>query len=322
MRWLLAAATLIAVSLASALVVRTLRSKPAEVIAPLAAKTCADTLKRPLPPLPELGAAPLQLVVEPNVQLRIDGAEPGAALAEGEHLLEATAPGNTPAKLQLAVDAFTPVLLDVRASLGAVTVLLLGGRCANCGGAVSNPDLRHRPNALGDLPHLARALATGDWLEGAHQLHGIAPTDRQTPEATRLLAVLYAFAGRPTLALEQLTHLEDKPLQDALNRRDAMEELKPVRQLQTATARWNATTERFQRVTDRFVTDAPTQLTALTTTFGELSKKFGDALEKRDAIGCEAALEVANTSLGEVVMQLRALHQADCAWQRQVTDAL
>ena len=321
MRWLLAAATLIALALAGALVFRTF-NKPPEVNAPLPPKRCEDTSRRPVAPLPELRAAPLQLVIDPGVTLRIDGAEPAAALSEGDHLVEATAAGSVTAKLRMTVDAFTPVLLDVRASFGAVTVLLLGARCAECGGAVSNPDLRYRPNALGDLAHLAQALSGGDWLEGARQLHGIAPTEREAPEPTRLLAVLYAFAGRPTLAREQLEHLEEKPLQDALNRLDALDELKPVRQLQTATARWNATTERFQRVTDRFVAEAPKPLTALTSTFGELTNKFVSALENEDAIGCEDALESANASLAEVVMRLRRMHPQDCDWQGRVSDAL
>lgn len=323
MRWLLALATVIALALATALAIRTFK-KP-EVVPPQAPRpgtTCADASQRPLPPLPEVSAAPLQLVLQPNIHLSIDGAEPAASLAEGPHLLVATAPGAKPARLQLAVDAFTPVLLDVRASSGAVTVLMVGARCANCAGAVANLELRYRPDALGDLPRVAKALTEGDWLEGARQLRGIAPTEREGPEATRLLAVLYAFAGRSSLAREQLEHLDDKPLRDALNRRDALEELKPVRQLQTATARWNATSDRFQRLTDRFVADAPQALTSLTKTFGELSKKFADALETKDAIGCEAALESANASLAEVVMQLRALHPDDCAWQRRITDAL
>ncbi len=324
MRWLLAAATLIALALATALAVRTLRQRsPPAVTPPVPAELlCADANGRLLPPLPEVTAAPLQLVVDPNVHLLIDGAQPGSSLPEGPHLLEASAPGNEPAKLQLDVDAFTPVLLDVRASSGAVTVLMVGGRCGHCAGAVTNLDLRYRPSAPGDLPHLAKALSAGDWLEAARQLHGIAPTERDAPEPTRLLAVLYAFAGRPTLVRTQLERLDDPPLQAALNRRDALEELKPVRQLQTATARWNATTERFQRLTDRFVAEAPGPLTSLTATFGELSKRFADALEKRDAIGCEAALESANDTLADVVTHLRRLHPDDCAWQRRVTDAL
>ena len=108
---------------------------------------------------------------------------------------------------------------------------------------------------------------------------------------------------------------------DALTRRDALEELKPVRQLQTATARWNATTERFQRLTDGFVAEAPKPVTALTVTFGELSKSFGEAQEKKDAIGCEAALESANAALSESVTQLRAVRPDDCVWQKRVTAA-
>ena len=326
MRWLLAAATLIALALAAALVFRTLKKPTPALIAPPVADQkpapCPDTTRRPRPALPEAAAAPLQLVVDPAVHLRIDGTEPGASLYEGLHSIEATAAGSKPAKLQLVVEAFTPVLLEVRARSGAVTVLLVGGRCGNCVTAVTNLDLKYRPDSLGDLGGVSKALAEGDWLQAAKMLRGIAPSEREAPEPTRLLAVLYAFAGRPSLMREQLAQLEDKPLRDALTRRDALEELKPVRQLQTATARWNATTDRFQRLTDRFVAEAPKPLMELTTAFGALSTRFVDAQEKKDAIGCEAALEAANGALNELIMRLRAQKPDDCVWQKRISEAL
>ncbi|MDP1823542.1 MAG: hypothetical protein Q8L48_09875 [Archangium sp.] len=324
MRWLLAAATLVALALATALAIRTFKT-PAPA-GPSATKpgptTCPEASLRPPPPLPEATAAPLQLVVDPAVRLLIDGAEPGPSLLEGVHSIEASAAGQKSARVLLQVDAFTPVLLEARAGSGAVTVLMVGGRCANCAGAVANLDLRYRPDSLGSLSGVAKALSEGDWLEGAHLMRGIAPSDRDSAEPARLLAVLYAFAGRPSLVREQLEKLEDPPLRAALTRRDALEELKPVRQLQTATPRWNATTERFQRLTDRFVSEAPKQLTMLTVTFDELSRTFGTAQEAKDAIGCEAALEAANAALGDLVMTLRSMRPEDCAWQKRVSEAL
>lgn len=330
MRWLLAGATVIALALATALMIRTVRSAAATTVTvaspgPPAApqqKGCPDATLRPALPLAEAGAAPLQLVVDPSVKLLIDGEEPGPTLLEGVHELVASAPGQKSASLKLQVEAFTPVLLDVRPSGGAVTVLMVGGRCASCAAAVTTPELKYTPSTPSDLGGVARALAKGDWPEGALKMRGIAPSDREGPEPTRLLAVLYAFVGRPTLVREQLERLEDKALEEALVRRDALEELKPVRQLQTATARWNATTERFQRLTDRFVTEAPKPLTELTRKFGELSKNFASAEEKKDAIGCEAALDSANAALSELVMGLRAMRPEDCSWQRRVTEAL
>lgn len=322
MRWLLAAATLVALALATALAVRTFKT-PAPLSAPAPkVEACADAKVRPSLPLPEATAAPLQLVVDPAVKLLIDGVEPGSSLYEGVHSIEASAVGHQTARVQVQVDAFTPVLLEARAGSGAVTVLMVGGRCANCAGAVANLDLRYRPDSLGSLSGVAKALSTGDWLEGAHMMRGIAPSERDAAEPARLLAVLYAFAGRPSLVREQLEKLDDAPLRTALTRRDALEELKPVRQLQTAMARWNATTERFQRLTDRFVAEAPKPLTTLTLTFGELSKAFGTAQEAKDAIGCEAALEAANAALSDLVMTLRAMRPEDCAWQQRVSDAL
>ncbi len=325
MRWLLAAATLIALSLATALAVRTFKPAPPVVVAPaavVAPASCPDSTLRPTPVLLEATAAPLQLVVEPSVQLLIDGTEAGPSLFEGVHSLEATSPGNKTAKLQLQVDAFTPVLLEVQARSGAVTVLMLGARCASCAGAVTNLDLKYRPDSLGGLSGVSKALAEGTWLEAARMMRGVPPSEREAAEPTRLLAILYAFAGRPTLAREQVERLDEKALRDALARRDALEELKPVRQLQTATARWNATTERFQRLTDRFVAEAPKPLTAVTMTFGELSKRFATAEEKKDAIGCEAALESANAAISELVMTLRGMRAADCSWQTRVSEAL
>ncbi len=317
MRWLIAIATVIALGLAGALALRTFKPAAAQTPTPV---SCPDATLLPAAVLPESAAAPLQLVVAPTVTLLIDGAAPGSALLEGEHTILATSPGQRPAKLKLHVEAFTPVLLEVRASSGAVTVLMVGGRCGSCAAAVTDLDLKYRPGTLGDLSGVAKALAEGDWLEAGHMMRGIAPSERGAPEPTRLLAVLSAFVGRPTLVREQVEMLDDRPLREALVRRDALEELKPVRQLQTATARWNATTERFQRVTDRFVAEAPKVLTALTLTFGELSKRFGSAQEAKDAIGCEAALEAANGALGESIKSLRAMRPEDCAWQRRVTE--
>lgn len=324
MRWLLAAATVIALALATALVLRTLKKPQVVQPAPPPPATggCPDRDLHPGPMLADAAAAPLQLVVQPGVTLLIDGAEAGPNLVEGVHDISASAAGHKAARLKLHVEAFTPVLLDVRASSAAVTVLMVGARCASCAPAVTEVDLKYHPGTAGDLSGVAKALAEGDWVEAVRLMRGIAPSDREAPEARRLLAVLYAFIGRPTLVRQTLEALADPSLTDALTRRDALDELKPVRQLQTATARWNALTERFQRLTDRFVSEAPKPLSALTMKFGELSSAFGSAQEKQDAIGCEAALESATTALNEVIMGLRAMRPEDCAWQRRVTEAL
>jgi hypothetical protein len=204
-----------------------------------------------------------------------------------------------------------------------VTVLMVGARCATCANTGANVDLRYTTSFLGDLRGVARALAEGDWLAAAHAMRAVAPSEREAPEPTRLLAVLYALAGRPSLVREQLEQLPaNDPLHQAITRRDALEELKPVRQLETATARWNGTTERFERVTDRFVAEAPKELTKLTIEFGELSNQFASAKEAKDAVGCETALESANVALADLVVRLRALRPTDCAWQRRISDSL
>ena len=324
MRWLLAGATLVAVVLAAALVFRTVRAKTdVPLPTPAAATACADSTLRPGAALAELSVAPLLLETEPAVKVMIDGAAPGSSLLEGQHIVLATAPGAAPAKLQLQVDAFTPVLLEARVTSGAVTVLMVGARCATCANTGANVDLRYTTSFLGDLRGVAKALSEGDWLAAAHAMRAVAPSDREAPEPTRLLAVLYALAGRPSLVREQLEQLPaSDPLHQAITRRDALEELKPVRQLETATARWNGTTERFQRVTDRFVTEAPKELTKLTIEFGEWSKQFASAKEAKDGVGCETALESANGALADLIVRLRALRPTDCAWQKRISDSL
>lgn len=329
MRWLLAAATVIALALAIALVIRTVKQSQSTTTTPAPAPPsapvtvgCPDRDVRPAPVLADAAAAPLQLVVQPGVRLLIDGSEAGQNLIEGVHELSATSPGQKSSKLKVDVEAFTPVLLDVRASSGAVTVLLVGARCASCASATTEVDLAYDGRSRGDLADVAKALADGDWVQGAQLMREIAPAKRETPEGRRLLAVLYTFIGRPSLARQTIDALADPSLTPVLTRRDALDELKPVRQLQTATARWNALTERFQRMTDRFVSEAPKPLSVLTMKFGELSSAFGSAKEKEDAIGCEAALESANTALNETIMGLRAMRPEDCAWQRRVTEAL
>lgn len=324
MRWLLTGATLGALALAAALLVRSFPAAPhVPGPPPLAATPCPDSTLRPAPALAELSGAPLLLEAEPAVKVMLDGAPPGPSLPEGQHTLVATAPAAAPAKLQLHVDAFTPVLLEARVTSGAVTVLMVGARCATCANTGANVDLRYTTSFLGDLRGVSKALAEGDWLAAAHALRGVAPSDREAPEPTRLLAVLYALAGRPTLVREQLERLPgDEPLRRALTRRDALEELKPVRQLETATARWNGVTERFERLTDRFVAEAPKDLARLTLAFGELSKRFAAAKEQQDALAGEAALEAANATLADVIVRLRALRPTDCAWQKRLTDSL
>jgi hypothetical protein len=321
MRWALTAATLVALALATALAVRTFKAAPGGP-ATVSAAPCPDLSLRPSPAMLELSAAPLLIEVEPGVHLLLDDAAPGSSLLEGAHTLLATAPGAKPANLKLQVDAFTPVLLEARVSSGSVTVLMVGARCATCANTGADPDLRYSPSLLGDLRAVSTALADGDWPQAAHAMRAIAPSDREAPEAARLLAVLYALAGRPSVVRETLAQLpETGALRKALTRRDALEELKQVRQLETATARWNATTERFQRLTDRFVAEAPTLLVELTRRFGTFSKNFADAREKQDAIACESALEAANVAMGDLIMALRAQRPTDCDWQKRLTAA-
>lgn len=265
----------------------------------------------PLPPvLPS--SAPLT-VVALGVTLRIDGRAPEQTLSEGVHQLEATAPDAQRARLAIRVEGFRPVVLDVRASHGAVTVLPFGARCDGCTVAETELDVRYRTNVFGALPDVASALSTGDWLRAAQTMRAVPMEDRATPETTRLLAVLYALAGRPSLAEALVRTLpKNDPLHGAL-----AAQLSHVK-LDAEVIRWNATTDRFQRVTDAFVEDAPELLTELTWTFDGYSVRFAQAHTAEDSLSAEAALLGATKALDEAINQLRASKPDDCSWQRRI----
>ncbi len=316
---LLAVAMLAVVGLTSTLVLK--RSKPTATVTAVAPVRCADADRLPGRVLPALSAAPLTVVTD-QVTLHIDGATPGPLVAEGVHAVEATADGAAPARVQVEVAAFVPVLLEARVTAGVVTVLVVGARCATCAHADTEIDLKFRGGGVGDLGGVARSLAKGDWVLAAQQARAIAPDDRQGPEPARLLAVLYALAGRPTLVREQVALLPRRdPLVVALARRELAEAAVSQRQLETATARWNATSDRFQRLTDRFVSEAPQTLTELTVKFDGLSRRFASAQSGGDAIACEATLDDAAAAVRDAVVQLRTRNAGDCAWQRRISDA-
>lgn len=269
-------------------------------------------------PLPAVSpsSAPLT-VVAPGVTLRIDGRAPEPQLTEGVHQLEATAPEAQPARLALRVVG--PVVIDARVSHGAVTVLPFGARCDGCSMAETDLDVRYRTNVFGALPDVASALSTGDWLRAAQTVRAVPMQDRTTPEASRLLAVLYALAGRVSLADELVRTLpKNDPLHAALARQEEQVRERSLTKLETEVARWNATSDRFQRVTDAFVEDAPDLMTELTWAFDGYSTRFAQAHTAGDSLAAEAALAGASKVLNDGLTRLRALRRDDCAWQRRV----
>ncbi len=317
---LLGLATLVAVSLTVVLVRKTLK-RPEPPLAVATPVPCGDLAEVPRAGRPLASAAPLLLATE-GATVRIDGAPPGAQLAAGQHVVEALAFDAVPTTLTLQVDAYHPVLLDARVSSGAVTLLVLGARCVSCAPAQAALDLDARPGASGDQAGLARALAGGDWALAAAQVRALGPAARKKEETTRLLAVLWALAARPTLARVQIGRLpRQHPLRALLEKFDAEEDRVPARQLENATASWNATSEHFERLTDRFVPDAPVLLTELTRTFDRLSGRFVQAQADRDLGACEAIIDEAGGAVREAVVKLRALRPGDCAWQDRVSAA-
>jgi hypothetical protein len=325
MRWLLIAATLLALALAAAVVLRASGPSSRLAVQPAAASRagCPDAMLLPTTTAPELAAAPLVAEVARGLELRVDGAPAPDGLSEGTHTLTVTGPGLTPAKLELAVEAFTPVLVEARALEGSASVLVVGARCSSCAQTGAAPALRHDPALRGDVPAAARALAQGDWLRAAEVLRGVPPAAREHPDVIRLLAVLHALSGHVSLSRAEVALLPSADAaRAALVRRDALADLKGSRQRQTSVARWNAATDRFQRLTDAFVADAPELVTSLTRRFVALSTDFARAFDASDALASEIAVDTANAAVAEAVRTLRARHASDCAWQARITSTL
>jgi hypothetical protein len=316
-------AALAVVALSTMLVRRHLPpATPSPVVTPsppLAPARCRDVTRVPGPVLPSASAATLRVTKSAEVTVLVDGAPPLATLDEGLHVIEASGAGAASAKLSLHVDAFAAVLIDARISAGAVTLLPLGARCDACPHSDTELDLGYR-RGIGDVSGAALALSKGDWLLAAQQLRAIAPEDRTSPELTRLVAVLASLAGRGSVVRAQLAHLpKSDPLVAAAAKREVEETATPKRQLASATARWNATSDRFQALTERFVADAPELMTALTKRFEPLSAQFVRAEASHDAIGCEGVLDQGSSALKEAVAKLRAMRPTDCAWQNRIS---
>ncbi len=316
MKGALRAAALVALVLGLVLGFRTWqRTKATGPVAPVE-DSCGLGSRPPLL-LPELSAAPLQ-VVAPGVSVTIDGLTPAPELREGTYLVEATASGARSALLQLKVSAFTPVLLEARVTGGAVTLLVLGARCASCADSTSDIDVQHLPSNRGTVADMAMALAGGDWKQAVRAVRGLPPEARRAVEVKRLLAVLYAQAGRETMALG---FLEELPRGEALHgavRAWRVEVARaPLRQVDTVVQRWNALTERYGRVSDAFAEEQPELMTRLTRQFETASTRIGRAHTTRDASQAEVVLSDATKELAAALEVLRAT-DSGCEYQRRV----
>jgi hypothetical protein len=278
------------------------------------------------PPLPSPGdwAAPLTLSVAPGAVLEVDGAAAPAQLAPGPHVLVARGPGASPARLQVEVDPFVPVLVDVRRAEGAMTLLVLGARCAGCRLDAEPLDTSWREGSPGSRAEVSRALAVGEVSRAARAYRAIPPAERGTPEPLRLLAVLHALAGEAEPARAALARLPpDDVLAQAQRAHGTATAAVPRRQQATAIARWNALTERYQRLSDAFDAEAPAVVSALTARFNGLSGRFQRAqAQAGGALEVETTLDEAAATLTQFVLTLRAQRAADCAWQRRVSAAL
>lgn len=306
-------AVVVAVLLVAALGFRTWKRSQVVVVAPPPVAEVCPVVDPP-PLLEELSQAPL-IINSLGVTVKFDGREANGLLAAGTHVLEASAPDARPARFQVRVEALQPVIIDARVNDGVVTVLMLGARCSSCAVAETDLDLAFRTNAFGSMRDVSAALSSGDWLKAVQAIHAVPPSDRESTEAVRLLAVLNALAGRQTEAEALVENSDMKPL---FTKRAALLKTLTPRQLETAVARWNATTERFQRLTEAFGNDAPDEITALTWTFDGFSTRFLQAHGTRDVIAGEIALQSASKALDDSIKELRALKPKDCAWQRRI----
>lgn len=279
-------------------------------------RACPEASRAAPPLLPNLSAGALH-VVAPDVELRVDGARATATLTEGLHELQA---GVT--RLKVQVSPFAPVLVDARKTGDVVTLVVVGARCATCPHAETDVDLKYRRGGIGDVGGVARALSQGDWPLAAQQVRAIAPADFSGAEAARLKAALFSLAGRPTLARAQLALLpRGDPVHAALAGWEKDEAAMPRRQLETVTARWNATTERVQRLTAAFAGDAPEVVTKLTVAFEGLAPRIVKAQADGEVLECEAVLEEATVVVTRAFGALRAVRPGDCAWQARITAA-
>lgn len=311
---LLVAVTLVALALGWKL----LHPEPAKPppLTPPPVERC-DEVRGPIPPIhPELSAATLT-VVDASEELTIDGQKPGAQLVGGLHVLEASG-----VRVQVRVEPFSSVVLDVRPVEDVPTVLVVGATCATCPHSDTELDLTPKRGAIGSARSVAGAVAKGDWVLAVQQLRGLPESELKTPTLARLVAIVQWLAGHPSKSKEWLSVLPKKaPLHAALKQRDLEERQVAKRQLATASARWNALTERYQRLTDTFVGDAPALTTELTGRFDDFTTRLVQGVTAKDGVSTELVLQEASDALAVAVTKLRAM-KADCAWQRRVWSAL
>ncbi len=311
---LLVAASLVALALGWKLL-RPQPTTPPPPPPPVEAR--CDEVRGPIPAVrPELAAATLT-VVDGGVEVTVDGQKPGPQLIGSLHLIEAEG-----VRVQVRVEPFASIVLDVRTVEGVPTVLVVGATCATCPHSDTELDLTPTRGAIGSPLSVAGAVAKGDWVLAVQQLRGLPDSELKTPTLARLVAIVQWLAGHPSRSREWLALLPKRdPLQAVLKQRDADELHVAQRQLATASARWNALTERYQRLTDTFVGDAPALTTELTARFDGYSTRVVRGVTAQDGVATELVLQEATDTLALAATKLRAM-KADCEWQRRVWSAL
>lgn len=306
--WVLAAAAALVVVLAVLL----LRPAPRPDVGLPADAGLAECDAPPPPPvLADASFAPVVVSTGPGVRLFLDGA-PVTTLTAGTHSLEAHVDGLEPARLTLEVTPFRGVLLDARADGPAVTVLVLGARCASCALCATELDTGWR-DARGTLDASAQALALGQWARAVEQLRGVAGAQRKSSRFLRQLAVVHALGGRDSLAREAVPDMAKQLV--------ALDASEAARQREIAHARWNATSDRFTRLSQRFGPLAPGATGLAASRIASLSRAVAQATKNEDTLQLELSVEAATEVVRSLVHQLRELAPGDCAYQAKITAA-
>ncbi len=314
--WLLAAGAAVLAIMAAVVLLRPAQSRPPGPLAtrppPFPSPSSSGDAGCPALTVASKGPAPstsLTLEADQSVSLSVDRFpfSGGARVLPGRHVFEARAAGVEPLLLPLELEAFRPVVLEVRAEGSHLVAVVAGAHAPGCVGLVPDPGL-----VAGEAPSVdatATALAKGDCRAAFEHL-------RAWPEArrpARLAQAAFSLTGQwprglPTPSVERLAERQ-RPTEAALERAWLV-------------ARWNGLTEQLSHATAQLAGRATGVVTAANERMGTLSDDFSQATEREDTPTQRALVEAATLALRRFADNAVALHPTDCAWQATVQAAL
>ena len=310
-------------------------SAPKDAPPPSAHERCPDADAE----LPQMKVEPepalLFVGVGPGVRVLLEGKptpDQGAAplrLSPGQYGLRAEADGVEPLQLRLALEPFSPALvqLEVDPALG-LTAAVLGAACPSCRLPGDKPLLDFTRTSDGDatlLTGAAIALRAGDWKRAASQLRGVSPKSREHAAFLRLSSAVYQLSGQgpsARAALGRIPLAEAQALTAPLEAWTALADAELTRSKGEGMRRWNLLTERFSALLEKFAPEAPGPVQIATSRLAELSSGFLEASLKKDLRGQEDTVRAAEAALGQFVRALRRSHPEDCEFQKRITASL